>query len=230
MNDKLPPALLEEIEVKANVCRPTTIHRTQIVWIWLDKVSMPCLWLELTLLLGGLHTFQQRCLRFFSEACRVVAYLVSADLYVGLLVTQIWLVWSANPIYGIADNSDQMASIEPYVGLDWYYQHTSSSRLVSAAADGLSCYLPEIQWWIGICWANPDALESLLDSFVLVLSWCGWDGQERVRSLRGVVTQVFSRPDPVTGSNRETICHSVVLDDFPSWMYDVWALVALGSS
>ena len=110
-------------------------------------INSICLWLELTLL-GGLHTLQ-RCLRWLLRSLPRSLSGVS------------WSVcgtgWSLRSdqtdqrtLYGITDHSDQITSLEPYVGLNWCH------RLLA----DLSC-LPEIHSWIGICWANPDALESL---------------------------------------------------------------------
>jgi len=104
-------------------------------------INSICLWLELTRL-GGLHTLQ-RCLRWLLRSLPRSLSGVS------------WSVcgtgWSLRSdstdqrtLYGITDHSDQIASLDPYVGLDWCH------RLLA----DLSC-LPEIHSWIGICWANP---------------------------------------------------------------------------
>ena len=111
---------------------------------------------------------------------------------------------------GTADHSDQMASIDPYAGLGWFHR---------LSAD-LSC-LPEIHsFWEGICWANPDALESSSDFFV---SWVWWDGQGR--ALRGVASQVLNQNDLVVHREQSMkqwrdalwrLCH---LSFLPGWAW-----------
>ncbi len=144
--------------------------------------------------------------------------------------------WS---VCGIADHSDLPDwSAKPYfAGLlitlwpDSIYRTLCGTRLMPSAIS--RSFLSPGNPLVDRNLLSKPGCIGIFEFNVSSLSWGGWDGQERVRPLRGVISSVQSDPDDLVvhqGYSMKTMTRCSSVDLCHSEFLQEWELMALGSN